>query len=70
MGQTRNRGENLVPKYSFTAERLADTLTPGETASASGTLNASSPQAARKTVERSLRSRGYEPTGDITITQE
>ncbi|MFF3612747.1 hypothetical protein [Streptomyces sp. NPDC002580] len=59
-----------MPKYSFTAEELADTLTPGEVTSASGTLSASSPQAARKAVERSLRSRGYEPTGHITITQK
>lgn len=59
-----------MPKYRFTAERLADTLAPGETTSASGTLSASSPQAAKKAVERSLRSRGYEPTGDITITQK
>jgi hypothetical protein len=59
-----------VPKYSFTAEELADTLVSGEITSASGTLNASSPQAAREAVERSLRSRGYEPTGDITITQK
>ncbi|MFE9474423.1 hypothetical protein ACFYOR_25795 [Streptomyces griseofuscus] len=57
-----------MPKYSFTAEKLADTLTPGETTSASGTLSASSPQAAKKAVERSLRSRGYEPTGTITVT--
>jgi hypothetical protein len=57
-----------VPKFSFTAEKLADTLTPGQTTSASGTLTASSPTAARKTVERSLRSRGYELVGDITIT--
>jgi hypothetical protein len=59
-----------VPKYSFTAEELADALVPGEITSASGTLNASSPQAAKKAVERSLRSRGYEPTGNITITQK
>ncbi|WP_406427744.1 hypothetical protein [Streptomyces sp. NBC_00147] len=58
-----------MPKYSFTAEKLADTLAPGEVTSASGTLNASSPQAAKKAVERSLRSRGYEATGNITITQ-
>ncbi|MGW0610251.1 hypothetical protein [Streptomyces sp. NPDC002788] len=57
-----------MPKFSFTADRLADTLTPGETTSASGTLSASSPTAARKAVERSLRSRGYEPICDITIT--
>ncbi|MFB8753332.1 hypothetical protein [Streptomyces parvulus] len=57
-----------MPKFSFTAEKLADTLTPGQTTSARGTLSASSPQAAKKAVERSLRSRGYEPTGDITIT--
>ncbi|MFE9398365.1 hypothetical protein [Streptomyces flavidovirens] len=59
-----------MPKYTFTAEELADTLVPGEITSASGTLSASSPQAARKAVERSLRSRGYEPTGNITITQK
>jgi hypothetical protein len=59
-----------VPKFSFTAEKLADTLIPGKTTSASGTLSASSPTAARKAVERSLRSRGYEPIGDITITQK
>ncbi|MBO7936886.1 hypothetical protein JTP77_013230 [Streptomyces sp. S9] len=59
-----------MPKYRFTAEELADALTPGEITSASGTLSASSPQAAREAVERSLRSRGYEPTGDITITQK
>jgi hypothetical protein len=59
-----------VQTYVFTAERLADTLTPGEITQASGTLRASSPQAARKAVERSLRSRGYEPTGTITITQK
>ncbi|MGW0968747.1 hypothetical protein [Streptomyces sp. NPDC002516] len=59
-----------MPKYSFTAEGLADALTPGEIASVRGTLSASSPQAARKAVERSLRSRGYEPTGSITITQK
>ncbi|MZE51087.1 hypothetical protein GTY86_07125 [Streptomyces sp. SID5770] len=59
-----------MPKYSFTAEKLTDTLTPGETTSVSGTLSASSPQAAKKAVERSLRSRGYEPTGPITVTQK
>jgi hypothetical protein len=59
-----------VPKYAFTAEKLADALTPGEVTSASGTLRASSPQAAKKAVERSLRSRGYELTGHITITQK
>ncbi|MER6036515.1 hypothetical protein ABT133_21790 [Streptomyces sp. NPDC001835] len=59
-----------MPKYSFTAEKLADTLTPGELTSASGTLSASSPQAAKKAVKRSLRSRGYEPIGNITITQK
>ncbi|MFD3498596.1 hypothetical protein [Streptomyces sp. NPDC058678] len=57
-----------MQKYSFTAEELADALAPGEITSASGTLSASSPQAAKKAVERSLRSRGYEPTGNITIT--
>ncbi|MES4889237.1 hypothetical protein [Streptomyces sp. NPDC096012] len=57
-----------MPKYCFTAEELADTLTPGETTSVSGTLSASSPQAAKKAVESSLRSRGYEPTGTITVT--
>ncbi|MFF3759779.1 hypothetical protein [Streptomyces sp. NPDC002185] len=59
-----------MPKYSFTAEKLADTLTPRKTTSASGTLSAPSPQAAKKAVERSLRSRGYEPTGPITVTQK
>ncbi|MEU9054498.1 hypothetical protein AB0D37_29440 [Streptomyces sp. NPDC048384] len=59
-----------MPKYNFIAEELADTLTPGEITSVSGTLSASSPQAAREAVERSLRSRGYEPTGSITITQK
>ncbi|MFI6204776.1 hypothetical protein ACIBAI_00015 [Streptomyces sp. NPDC051041] len=59
-----------MPKYTFTAEKIADTLTRGESTSASGTLRAPSPQAARKAVERSLRSRGYEPTGTITITQK
>ncbi|MFF9275020.1 hypothetical protein [Streptomyces griseosporeus] len=59
-----------MPKYSFTADKLADTLTPGAFTSARGTLNASSPTAAKKAVERSLRSRGYEPIGDITITQK
>ncbi|MEV7077262.1 hypothetical protein AB0N88_01715 [Streptomyces sp. NPDC093516] len=58
-----------MPRYSFTAE-AADILTPGEVTNASGTLSASSPQAAEKAVERSLRSRGYEPTGNITITQK
>ncbi|MFJ2177035.1 hypothetical protein ACIOHE_29590 [Streptomyces sp. NPDC087851] len=57
-----------MPKYSFTAEGLADTLTPGEITSARGTLSAPSPQAAKKTIESSLRSRGYEPTGTITVT--
>ncbi|MFI2225441.1 MULTISPECIES: hypothetical protein [Streptomyces] len=59
-----------MPKYRFTAEELTDTLTPGEITSASGTLSASSPQAAKEAVERSLRSRGYEPIGTITITQK
>jgi hypothetical protein len=59
-----------VPKYAFTAEKLADALNPGEVTSASGTLSESSPQAAKKVVERSLRSRGYELTGPITITQK
>jgi hypothetical protein len=57
-----------MPKYSFTAEGLVDTLGPGESTRASGTLNASSPEAAKKVVESSLRSRGYEPTGTITVT--
>jgi hypothetical protein len=70
MSRTRDRGENLVPRYSFTAEKLVDTLTSGEITSASGTLTASSPQAAKETVERSLRSRGYEPRGGITISQK
>ncbi|MGW9242655.1 hypothetical protein ACWGRL_28600 [[Kitasatospora] papulosa] len=56
-----------MPKYSFIAE-ATDTLSPGETTSARGTLSAPSPEAARKTVETSLRSRGYEPTEDITVT--
>ncbi|MFH8467399.1 hypothetical protein [Streptomyces sp. NPDC017991] len=59
-----------MPKYTFTAEKLADTLTPGEITSASGTLSATSQQAAKQAVERSLRSRGYELTGNITITQK
>ncbi|MFF2061096.1 hypothetical protein ACFVWZ_04710 [Streptomyces sp. NPDC058200] len=59
-----------MPKYSFTAEELADTLIPGEITSASGTLSAPSPQAAKKAIESSLRSRGYEPTGNITVTQK
>ncbi|MFF2477065.1 hypothetical protein [Streptomyces sp. NPDC058066] len=59
-----------MPKYSFTAESLADTLVPGEITNASGTLNASSPQAAKKAVESSLRGRGYDPVGNITITQK
>ncbi|MFS8199298.1 hypothetical protein ACLVWQ_11495 [Streptomyces sp. CWNU-52B] len=59
-----------MPKYDFTAEKLADTLAPGEITSARGTLSATSPQAARETVERSLRSRGYEPIGNITVTQK
>ncbi|MFG2281199.1 hypothetical protein ACGFNQ_21200 [Streptomyces asoensis] len=59
-----------MPKFSFTADKIADTLTPGRTTSANGTLSASSPTAARKAVERGLRSRGYEPIGDITITQK
>ncbi|MFJ1790004.1 hypothetical protein ACIOML_37615 [Streptomyces anulatus] len=57
-----------MQEYRFTAEGLVDTLTPGETTSASGSLKASSPEAAKKTVERSVRSRGYEPTGRITVT--
>jgi hypothetical protein len=56
-----------MPKYHFTAE-AADTLTPGETTTASGTLTASSPQAAEEAIERSLRSRGYETTGNTTVT--
>jgi hypothetical protein len=57
-----------MPKYSFTADGLVDTLTPGESASASGTLSASSPEAAKEAVESSLRSRGYEPAGEITVS--
>ncbi|BDH68855.1 hypothetical protein [Streptomyces sp. PLM4] len=57
-----------MPRYSFTAEKLADSLNPGEVTSASGTLSAPSPQAANQAVERSLRSRGYEPIAPITIT--
>ncbi|ALU95607.1 hypothetical protein WQO_21205 [Streptomyces globisporus C-1027] len=56
-----------MPKYSFTAEGLADTLTPGETTTARGTLSASSPEAAKKAVEKSLRSRGYELTESISV---
>ncbi|WP_405797728.1 hypothetical protein [Streptomyces sp. NBC_01506] len=59
-----------MPKYRFTAEDLADALNPGEITSASGTLSASSPQAAKKAVEKSLRSRGYEPTGNVTVTAQ
>ncbi|MFD4653814.1 hypothetical protein [Streptomyces sp. NPDC058441] len=59
-----------MPMYRFTAEGLADTLVPGEITSASGTLSASSPQAAKKAVESSLRGRGYDPVGSITITQK
>ncbi|MFD7065917.1 hypothetical protein ACFV97_01620 [Streptomyces sp. NPDC059913] len=54
--------------YRFIVENLADTLTPGESASVRGTLRASSPVAARTAVEKSLRSRGYELTGPITVT--
>ncbi|MFI5701841.1 hypothetical protein ACIA78_17610 [Streptomyces xanthochromogenes] len=57
-----------MPKYSFTAENLTDTLTPGEVTSARGTLSAPSPEAAREAVEKSLRSRAYEPTGSVTVT--
>ncbi|WCD89610.1 hypothetical protein KPP03845_106031 [Streptomyces xanthophaeus] len=57
-----------MQKYNFTAEKLADTLNPGEIASARGTLSAPSVEAAKRAVEKSLRSRGYEPTGSITIT--
>ncbi|MFI1570847.1 hypothetical protein ACH4VQ_08445 [Streptomyces anulatus] len=57
-----------MQEYRFTAEGLVDTLPPGEITSASGSLKASSPEAAKKTIERSVRSRGYEPTGRITIT--
>lgn len=56
-----------MPKYSFTAEGLADTLTPGETTTARGTLSASSPEAAKKAVEKSLHSRGYELTESISV---
>ncbi|WP_328894013.1 hypothetical protein [Streptomyces sp. NBC_00236] len=56
-----------MPMYSFTAD-VADTLSPGGTTNARGTLSAPSPEAARKTVMTSLRSRGYEPTGDVTVT--
>ncbi|MFD3922506.1 hypothetical protein [Streptomyces sp. NPDC058595] len=59
-----------MPKYRFTAEDLADTLNPGEITSASGTLSASSPEAAERAVEKSLRSRGYEPTANITVTAQ
>ncbi|CAD5959182.1 MULTISPECIES: hypothetical protein [unclassified Streptomyces] len=57
-----------MQEYRFTAEGLVDALTPGETTSASGSLKASSPEAAKKTIEGSVRSRGYEPTGRITVT--
>ncbi|MGW7588465.1 hypothetical protein [Streptomyces rubiginosohelvolus] len=59
-----------MPKYSFTAEGLADTLTPGETATARGTLSASSPEAAKKAVEKSLRSRGYELTESVSVAPQ
>ncbi|MFD5415750.1 hypothetical protein [Streptomyces nojiriensis] len=54
-------------KYSFAVEEVADTLTPGEFTSVRGTLSAPSVEAAKVAVEKSLRSRGYEPTGSITI---
>ncbi|MFJ4842084.1 hypothetical protein [Streptomyces sp. NPDC088746] len=57
-----------MPKYSFIAD-AADTLTPGETTSARGSLAAPSPEAAKKAVEKSLRSRGYKPT-DVTVTPQ
>ncbi|MFE1111275.1 hypothetical protein ACFW5U_36075 [Streptomyces rochei] len=59
-----------MPKYHFNAVKLADLLAPGYVRNANGTLTASSQQAAKKAVERSLRSRGYDPTtGTITITR-
>ncbi|MER0422798.1 hypothetical protein [Streptomyces microflavus] len=59
-----------MPKYSFTAEGLADTLTPGEITSARGTLSASSPEAAEKAVQKSLRSRGYELTESVSVAPQ
>lgn len=47
-----------MPKYSFTAEGLADTL------------SASSPEAAKKAVEKSLRSRGYELTESVSVAPQ
>ncbi|MFE5524333.1 hypothetical protein ACFQ9Q_42420 [Streptomyces virginiae] len=55
-------------KYSFAVEEVADTLNLGETTSVRGTLKAPSVEAARTAVEKSLRSRGFEATGSITIT--
>ncbi|WP_328740108.1 hypothetical protein OHA91_25875 [Streptomyces erythrochromogenes] len=57
-----------MQQYNFTAQALTDTLNPGEITSARGTLSARSVEAAKTAVETSLRSRGYEPTGSITIT--
>ncbi|MEU9082486.1 hypothetical protein [Streptomyces sp. NPDC048357] len=57
-----------MQEYSFTIKEVADTLTPGETTSVRGTLSAPSAEAAKKAVERSLRTRGYEATGAITVT--
>lgn len=57
-----------MQEYSFTVKEVADTLTPGETTSVRGTLSAPSAEAAKKAVEKSLRTRGYEATGSITVT--
>ncbi|MGW2340606.1 hypothetical protein [Streptomyces sp. NPDC001661] len=57
-----------MPKYYFIAENLTATRTSATYGNASGTVFASSPEDARKTVERSLRSKGYEPTGGIKIS--
>ncbi|MER7853485.1 hypothetical protein ABTZ98_13135 [Streptomyces bacillaris] len=59
-----------MPKYSFTAEGLVDTLTPGETTTVRGTLSASSPEAATKAVEKGLRSRGYELTEKVRVAPQ
>ncbi|WP_424567724.1 hypothetical protein [Streptomyces sp. CH-036] len=59
-----------MQEYRFTADGLVDTLTPGEATNASGSLKASSPEAAKKKSERDVRSRGYEPTGRITVTSK
>ncbi|MFD7294765.1 hypothetical protein ACFV9W_15895 [Streptomyces sp. NPDC059897] len=56
-----------MQKYYFIAENLTATRASATYGNACGTVYASSPEAARKTVERSLRSQGYEPTGGIKI---